>query len=168
MKHWTLACLMGLALLSACSSKSDQDANAQNGAGGSSGYGAGGPGGVGGAGGAGRAAPGTEEDCDTRVIEQARPHGRQIHQQIDPDSLHGSARTDTRARRISALAPYCARPEAQLHVKYSFLRAALASLRRHGRSSTPVSRDRRPKKNGLPTIIRSIAESKLARLHQTH
>ena len=42
MKHWTLACLMGLALLSACSSKSGQDANAQNGAGGTSGYGAGG------------------------------------------------------------------------------------------------------------------------------
>jgi peptidoglycan-associated lipoprotein len=57
MKHWTLACLLSVALLSACSS-SDNSKNA-NGAGGSttsSGYGAGGPGGP------GHAIPGTQED----------------------------------------------------------------------------------------------------------
>jgi peptidoglycan-associated lipoprotein len=59
MKHWTLACLFGLALLTACSSKNGQDTNGANGAGGTTGYGAGGPGG---AGAAGRAAPGSEED----------------------------------------------------------------------------------------------------------
>src|SRR6201993_2047170 len=80
MKHWTLACLMGLALLSACSSKSGEDANAQNGAGGSSGYGAGGPGGVGGAGGAGRAAPGTEEDLAQSV-------GDRIYFETDRNTL---------------------------------------------------------------------------------
>ena len=59
MKHWTLACLLSLTLLGACSS-SDDSKNA-NGAGGSttgSGFGAGGAGGAG----AGRAAPGTQED----------------------------------------------------------------------------------------------------------
>lgn len=60
MKHWSLACLLSLALLGACS-KTGQDTNAANGAGGAAGYGAGS--GAGGAGGvAGRAAPGTEED----------------------------------------------------------------------------------------------------------
>ena len=59
MKHLSLACLLGLALLSACSKSGDQDANAANGAGGAPGYGAGGPGGVGAG---GKAAPGTEED----------------------------------------------------------------------------------------------------------
>ena len=66
MKNWTLACFLGLALLSACSNKdSSQDANATNGAGGVAGYGAGGPRGMGGmghAGGAGSATPGSEED----------------------------------------------------------------------------------------------------------
>ncbi len=56
MKHWTLACLLGVALLSACASKNGQDTNAANGAGGTTGYGAGG------AGAAGHAAPGSEED----------------------------------------------------------------------------------------------------------
>jgi peptidoglycan-associated lipoprotein len=68
MKHWTLACLLGAALLSACAS-SDDSKNA-NGSGGTSGYGAGGPGGpgsgngfgAGGAGGAGHGAPGSQED----------------------------------------------------------------------------------------------------------
>jgi peptidoglycan-associated lipoprotein len=63
MKHWTLACLLSVALLSACSS-SDDSKNA-NGAGGTttgSGYGAGGPGGMGGPGGAGTATPGSQED----------------------------------------------------------------------------------------------------------
>jgi peptidoglycan-associated lipoprotein len=60
MKHWSLACLLGLALLGACS-KHDSDANGANGAGGpgGAGYGANGPGG---AGGPGSAVPGSEED----------------------------------------------------------------------------------------------------------
>jgi peptidoglycan-associated lipoprotein len=60
MKHWTLACLLSAALLTACSS-SDDSKNA-NGSGGSTtgpGYGAGGPWGQGGV---GRAAPGSQED----------------------------------------------------------------------------------------------------------
>lgn len=59
MKHWTLACLLGLTLLSACGSKNGQDTNGANGAGGTTGYGAGGPGGTGAA---GHGAPGSEED----------------------------------------------------------------------------------------------------------
>jgi peptidoglycan-associated lipoprotein len=59
MKHWTLACLLSLAALTACSS-SDDSKNA-NGSGGASGYGAGGSGGAG-AGGAGHATPGSQED----------------------------------------------------------------------------------------------------------
>jgi len=58
MKHWTFACLLSVALLSACSS-SDDSKNA-SGTGGSvtgSGYG-----GTGGPGGAGRATPGSQED----------------------------------------------------------------------------------------------------------
>jgi len=68
MKHWTLACLLGAALLTACASS--DDTKNPNGSGGTSGYGAGGPGGPGdpnggngyGAGGAGRGAPGSQED----------------------------------------------------------------------------------------------------------
>jgi peptidoglycan-associated lipoprotein len=62
MKHWTVACLLSLALLTACSSSDDQK-NA-SGSGGAAGVGPGGSGGFGGAGGggAGQAAPGTEED----------------------------------------------------------------------------------------------------------
>jgi peptidoglycan-associated lipoprotein len=71
MKNWTLACLLGAALLTGCNSA--DDTRSANGSGGASGYGAGGaggpggagaggPGGPGGPGGAGRAAPGSEED----------------------------------------------------------------------------------------------------------
>jgi peptidoglycan-associated lipoprotein len=66
MKHWTLACLLGVALLSACS-HNDDGQNA-DGSGGMTAGGAGGmnqngmgPGGMG-AGGAGRGAPGSQED----------------------------------------------------------------------------------------------------------
>jgi peptidoglycan-associated lipoprotein len=53
MKHWTLACLAGVALLAACSSDSGSGSKTAT-----TGSGAGG----GGAAGAGRAAPGSEED----------------------------------------------------------------------------------------------------------
>jgi peptidoglycan-associated lipoprotein len=60
MKHGTLACLLGIALLAACSSDDSKTANGSGGTGGL------GPGGVGaggaGAGGAGRATPGSQED----------------------------------------------------------------------------------------------------------
>jgi peptidoglycan-associated lipoprotein len=63
MKHWTLACLLSVALLSACSSSDDsKNANGMGGTGGPGaggiGAGAGGPG----AGGSGRAVPGSQED----------------------------------------------------------------------------------------------------------
>jgi peptidoglycan-associated lipoprotein len=57
MKHWTLACLLGLTLLSACSS-SDDSKNAGGSGGATTGMG---PGGMGG-GGAGHAVPGSQED----------------------------------------------------------------------------------------------------------
>ena len=62
MRHRTLACLLSLALLTACSS-SDDSKNAAGSGGTTAGIGAGGVGGVGGAGGAGgRATPGSQED----------------------------------------------------------------------------------------------------------
>ena len=65
MKHWTLACLVGLALLSACS-HSDEDAQSANGTGGGTTAGMGpggmGAGGMGGGAGGGQATPGSEED----------------------------------------------------------------------------------------------------------
>ncbi|HVY14524.1 MAG TPA: peptidoglycan-associated lipoprotein Pal [Rhodopila sp.] len=87
MKHWTAACLVGLALLTACSSKNGET-NGQNGAGGAAGYGAGGPGGAGGygAGGvAGRAAPGSEED----LVQSA---GDRIFFDTDRSTLSPEAR----------------------------------------------------------------------------
>nr|WP_294512818.1 peptidoglycan-associated lipoprotein Pal [uncultured Rhodopila sp.] len=63
MKHWTLACLLGAALLAGCSSSDkSKDANGSGSTTGGTGSEIGGPGGAGGAGGAGRAAPGTQED----------------------------------------------------------------------------------------------------------
>jgi peptidoglycan-associated lipoprotein len=63
MKHWTLACLLGMALLTACSHHDDdaQNANGSGGANGGMGAGGMGAGGIG-AGGAGHAAPGSQED----------------------------------------------------------------------------------------------------------
>jgi peptidoglycan-associated lipoprotein len=55
MKHWTLACLLGLALLTACSS-SDESKNASGAGGSASGFGSGG------AAGTSTAAPGSQED----------------------------------------------------------------------------------------------------------
>lgn len=61
MRHRTLACLLGVALLAACSS-SDDSKNAAGSGGATAGMGAGGMGAGAGAGGAGRAAPGSQED----------------------------------------------------------------------------------------------------------
>jgi peptidoglycan-associated lipoprotein len=94
MKHWTLACLLSLALLSACSS-SDESKNA-NGSGGSTtggaGYGAGGPGG------AGRAAPGSQED----LVQSA---GDRIFFDTDRYTLNPQA-TATLDRQASWLQQY--------------------------------------------------------------
>ena len=59
MKHWTLACLLGLSLLTACSHS--DDAKDADGSGGAGGMNAGGMG-AGGAGGSGHAVPGSQED----------------------------------------------------------------------------------------------------------
>ncbi|MEA2790569.1 MAG: peptidoglycan-associated lipoprotein, partial [Acetobacteraceae bacterium] len=93
MKNWTLACLLGVSLLSACSS-SDDSKNA-NGAGGTStgsGYGAGGPGG------AGRAAPGSQED----LVQSA---GDRIFFDTDRNALTQQA-TATLDRQSSWLQQY--------------------------------------------------------------
>jgi len=71
MKHWTLACLFGVALLTACS-HSDDSKNADGSGGaaagmGPGGMGAGGMGGSGGVGGAGHGAPGSQEDLVANV-----------------------------------------------------------------------------------------------------
>lgn len=60
MRHWTLACLLGLSVLTACSS-SDNSKNASGSGGTTAGTGAGGAG-LGGTGGPGQAVPGSEED----------------------------------------------------------------------------------------------------------
>jgi len=95
MKHWSLACLLGLALLSACSKNSDQDASAANGAGGGAGYGAGGPGGYGAG---GKAAPGTEED----LVQSA---GDRILFETDRNTLSAAA-TATLERQSQWLQQY--------------------------------------------------------------
>jgi peptidoglycan-associated lipoprotein len=60
MKHWTLACILSVALLGACS-HSDDTSSTEGSGGANAGMGAGGMG-AGGAGGAGHAAPGSQED----------------------------------------------------------------------------------------------------------
>ena len=89
MRHWTLACLLSLALLSACS-HSDEDAQSANGSGGGTAAGMGpggmGPGGMGagGGGGAGQATPGSEED----LVQSA---GDRILFDTDRNSLNPQA-----------------------------------------------------------------------------
>lgn len=89
MKHWTLACLIGLTLLGACS-HSDDDAQSANGSGGGAagmgpgGMGAGGMGGSGAGGGAGQATPGSEED----LVQSA---GDRIFFDTDRNSLNPQA-----------------------------------------------------------------------------
>ena len=97
MKHWTLACLLSVALLGACSS-SDESKNA-NGSGGTtmgSGYGAGA--GAGGPGGANRAAPGSQEDL-------VQSSGDRIFFDTDRSSLNPQA-TATLDRQSSWLQQY--------------------------------------------------------------
>jgi peptidoglycan-associated lipoprotein len=102
MKHWTLACLLGAALLSGCSSS--DDAKNADGSGsttigsGSGAGGAGGLGGAGGAGGAGRAAPGTQED----LVQSA---GDRIFFETDRSSLTAQA-TATLERQSAWLQQY--------------------------------------------------------------
>jgi peptidoglycan-associated lipoprotein len=99
MKHWTLACLLGAALLSACSSSDDsKNANGAGGATTGSGYGAGGPGGMGGAGGAGHGAPGSQED----LVQSA---GDRIFFDTDHNTLTQQA-TATLDRQASWLQQY--------------------------------------------------------------
>jgi peptidoglycan-associated lipoprotein len=96
MKHWTLACLLSAALLTACSSSND--GGAANGAGGAttaSGSGAGGPGGPGGA---GRATPGSQED----LVQSA---GDRIFFDTDRNSLTPQA-TATLDRQAAWLQQY--------------------------------------------------------------
>ena len=95
MKHWTLACLLGAALLTACSS-SDDSKNAN----GSGGAGAGGAGGLGsgGAGGAGHAVPGSQEDLTQSA-------GDRIFFDTDRNSLNPQA-TATLDRQAGWLQQY--------------------------------------------------------------
>ncbi len=81
MKHWTLACLAGAALLAACSS--DKTAGDANGSGGSTGGGGSGIG-ASGAGGAGHGAPGSEED----LVQSA---GDRIFFDTDRSSVNAQA-----------------------------------------------------------------------------
>jgi peptidoglycan-associated lipoprotein len=95
MKHWTLACLLSAALLTACSSSNDS--GAANGSGGAttasgSGSGAGGPGG------AGRATPGSQED----LVQSA---GDRIFFDTDHSSLTPQA-TATLDRQATWLQQY--------------------------------------------------------------
>jgi peptidoglycan-associated lipoprotein len=95
MKHWTLTCLLGAALLTACSHSDDsRDANGSGGTAGGSGYGAGGPG----AGGAGKAAPGTQED----LVASA---GDRIFFDTDRNTLNAQA-TATLDRQSAWLQQY--------------------------------------------------------------
>jgi peptidoglycan-associated lipoprotein len=85
MKHWTLACLLGASLLSACSSSDDtKNASGAGGANSGSGFGAGGPGGAGGSG--ARAAPGSQED----LVQSA---GDRVFFDTDRNSLTQQATT---------------------------------------------------------------------------
>lgn len=96
MRHWTLACLLGLSLLGACSKSQDgTDANAAGGAGGVSGYG---PGGAGAGGSAGRATPGSQED----LVQSA---GDRIFFDTDRNTLNAQA-TATLDRQASWLQQY--------------------------------------------------------------
>ena len=99
MKHWTLACLLGLSLLTACSSS--DDAKNADGSGGAGSAGAGGMGAGGaGAGGvsAGHAVPGSQEDLTQSA-------GDRIFFDTDRNSLNPQA-TATLDRQASWLQQY--------------------------------------------------------------
>jgi peptidoglycan-associated lipoprotein len=103
MKHWTLACLLGVALLTACS-HSDDSKNADGSGGATAGMGpggmgaGGGMGGVGGTGGAGHGAPGSQEDLTQTA-------GDRIFFDTDRNSLNPQA-TATLDRQASWLQQY--------------------------------------------------------------
>jgi len=99
MKHWTVAFILGAALLSGCSS-SDSAKNANGSGNSATGTGSdiGGPGGAAGAGGAGHAAPGTQED----LVQSA---GDRIFFDTDRNSLTSQA-TTTLDRQSSWLQQY--------------------------------------------------------------
>ena len=87
MKHWTLACLLGVALLTACSSS--EDSKNANGSGGTTTgrvYGAGGAA-AWAAGGAGQAAPGSQEDLTQSA-------GDRIFFDTDHNSPHAAGDRD--------------------------------------------------------------------------
>jgi peptidoglycan-associated lipoprotein len=98
MKQWTLACLLGAALLTACSS-SDDSKNA-NGSGGAGAMGADGAGGLGagGAGGTGHGAPGSQEDLTQSA-------GDRIFYDTDRNTLNPQA-TATLDRQSAWLQQY--------------------------------------------------------------
>jgi peptidoglycan-associated lipoprotein len=98
MKHWTVAFILGAALLGGCSSSdSAKDANGSGNAASGTGSGIGGSG-AGGAGGAGHAAPGTQED----LVQSA---GDRIFFETDRNSLTSQANT-TLDRQSSWLQQY--------------------------------------------------------------
>lgn len=97
MKRWTAVCLLGLSLLSACSSS--DDAKNASGTGGAGGIGANGTGAGGsGAGGAGRAVPGSQEDLTQTA-------GDRIFFDTDRNALNAQA-TATLDRQSSWLQQY--------------------------------------------------------------
>ena len=96
MKHRTIACLLGIALLAACSS-SDESKTA-NGSGGGGGMGPGGAAGGLGASGAGRATPGSQEDLTQSA-------GDRIFFDTDRNTLNPQA-TATLDRQASWLQQY--------------------------------------------------------------
>src|SRR5262249_17881334 len=82
---------------------------------------------------------------------------------IDLDVLEHTklTRADTRTGRIGAFAPDRSRAEAQLHVRYSFSKAALASPWQRGRHSRPGCRGRLPNpENSLATSAQSADRSR--------
>jgi peptidoglycan-associated lipoprotein len=102
MKHWTLTCLLGLSLLTACSHSDDsKNADGSGGANGGvdgGGMGAGGPGGMGAGGGAGHGAPGSQEDLTQTA-------GDRIFFDTDRNSLNPQA-TATLDRQSAWLQQY--------------------------------------------------------------
>jgi peptidoglycan-associated lipoprotein len=95
MKHWTLACLLGATLLSACSSSGDsKNADGSGGSTAGMGMGAGGMG----AGGAGHAVPGSQEDL-------AQSAGDRIFFDTDRNSLTPQA-SSTLDRQAAWLQQY--------------------------------------------------------------
>ncbi len=96
MKHWTVACLLGMTLLTACSSSDDSKNASGSGGAGTTGLATGG--GAGGAGGGSRAAPGSQEDLTQSA-------GDRIFFDTDRSTLNAQA-TGTLDRQASWLQQY--------------------------------------------------------------